>query len=169
MTHQVNQGTSRISKLQNKSVTCYVSKHHMRQFWVTLNLHWLTFSWTIWCYCSSHSGIFSGLQTSHVWTKKGAKHIFPNWFSQFPSLTYINRLGGHIHLQNGLLQSTHINGCIGLDVVHVWVGQTQLLTASLHWADDSWCDCILQSKGASHGDHKLSLSNIRRLPEGECG
>lgn len=65
--------------------------------------------------------------------------------------------------------ATHIDGSVGLDVVHVGVGQTQLLAASLHWTDDAWSYRVPQSKRAAHRNHKLALANVGRAAEGQRG
>lgn len=58
------------------------------------------------------------------------------------------------------LKMTYIDSRISLDVVHVGVGQTELLAAPLGRADDARSDGVAEGKGAAHGHDKLPLPDI---------
>lgn len=86
-------------------------------------------------------------------------------FWVFPLMNIIKVLAQNVSTEHG----THVDGSIGLDVVHVGVGQTQLLAASLHWTDNARSYGVPESKRAPHRNHKLSLANVRRAAERQRG
>lgn len=55
---------------------------------------------------------------------------------------------------------SHIDNSICLDVVHVRVPQAQLLAISLCSADDASGDSVLEGKGASNRNYKLSWPQV---------
>lgn len=64
---------------------------------------------------------------------------------------------------------THINSCIGLNVFHVVLRESQVPGWALSRADNARCDRVLQCEGTSHGNNKLPLPDISRAAEGQCG
>lgn len=56
---------------------------------------------------------------------------------------------------------THIDDCVCLNVVHVWVAETQLLAPPLGGADDTRGDGVLQGERATNGNHKLARAQVR--------
>lgn len=65
--------------------------------------------------------------------------------------------------------SAHVDGCVRLDVLHVGVGEAQLLAAPLHRADDPRGDGVLQGQRAPHRHHKLPLADVAGAAEWQRG
>ena len=59
----------------------------------------------------------------------------------------------------------HINNGISLDVVHVRILDAQLFAVSLCCADDTYGHGVLQGKGATDGNDKLTRSQIGRTAQ----
>lgn len=60
---------------------------------------------------------------------------------------------------------TYVDDCVCLDVVHVWVAETQLLAPPLGGADNTRGDGVLQGERATNGNHKLARAQVRRASE----
>lgn len=50
----------------------------------------------------------------------------------------------------------YVDDSVCLDIVHVGVAEAKLLAATLSGADDSRRHSVLEGKGASDGNHKLT-------------
>lgn len=64
---------------------------------------------------------------------------------------------------------TYVNDCVCLDVVHVWVAETQLLAPPLGGADNTRGDCVLQGERATNGDHELARAQVCRASQQQHG
>lgn len=60
---------------------------------------------------------------------------------------------------------SHIYDGVCLDVVHVWVLETQFLAVAMGSTDDASGDGVLQGEGAPHRHHKLTRTHVGRLAE----
>lgn len=64
---------------------------------------------------------------------------------------------------------TYVNDGVRLDVVHVWVAETQFFAPPLGGADNPRGDGVLQGERAANGNHKLSGTQVCRASQQQDG
>lgn len=64
---------------------------------------------------------------------------------------------------------SYVDDGVCLDVVHVWVAETQLLAPPLGGADDTRGDGVLQGERAADGDHELAGPQVGRASQQQHG
>lgn len=60
---------------------------------------------------------------------------------------------------------SYVDDGVSLDVVHVWVTETQFFSISLCGADNSCRHCVLQGKRAADSNHKLTRAQVCRVTQ----